>query len=311
MRWRGPTDEPAPCGGWAVCGGWAHGSGGAATRSGGPGAMTLSAQVIVFAKAPVAGQAKTRLIPALGAAGAAALAERLLDHAVAQAVAAGLGRVVLCVTPDAEHPAFQRLRARHSLHLTLQGQGDLGQRMHRALARALAGAPACTPTRTTIRTTIRSTIRTTIRTPTHTPTVAPTAAPACATPLAPPGNAGVLLMGSDAPALSAAVLRAAAAALADADVVLVPALDGGYVLVGLRRPAPTLFAGVAWSTGQVMAQTRQRAAAAGLRLVELPALADIDLPADLVHLQHLPPTQSWMQPPMQPPPQPKPAHPPA
>ena len=243
-----------------------------AGRAAGP----LSAQVIVFAKAPVAGQAKTRLIPALGAAGAAALAERLLDHAVAQAVAAGLGRVVLCVTPSTAHPAFQRLRAHYSLHLTLQGQGDLGRRMHRALAQALAGAPACTPTRAPT------------LTPTRAPTIAPTIAPIGATPLAPPGNAGVLLIGSDAPALSAAVLRAAAAALADADAVVVPALDGGYVLIGLRRPAPTLFEGVAWSTGQVMAQTRQRAAAAGLRLVALPALADIDEPTDLQHLQHLP-----------------------
>lgn len=218
-----------------------------ARRGAGRDAMTLSAQVIVFAKAPVAGQAKTRLIPALGAAGAAALAERLLDHAVAQAVAARLGRVELCVAPSMAHPAFQRLQARHSLRLTRQSRGDLGQRMHRALAQALSSAPAGTPR----------------------------------------GDARVLLIGSDAPALNAAVLRAAAAALADADVVLVPALDGGYVLIGLRRPAPALFAGVAWSTGQVLAQTRQRAAAAGLRLVELPALSDIDEPADLVQLQHL------------------------
>ena len=247
-----------------------------------PAAATWAAQVIVFAKAPVAGQAKTRLVPALGAAGAAALAERLLDHAVAQAVAAGLGSVLLCVTPDAEHPAFQRLRARHALRLTLQGEGDLGQRMDRALTHALTHMPTQPPAHAL--------------TPARTP--APTSAPAHS----PPAGAGVLLMGSDAPALSAAVLRAAAAALADADVVLVPALDGGYVLVGLRRPAPALFAGVAWSTGQVLAQTRQRAAAAGLRLVALPALADIDEPADLVHLQHLPP------PPML---QPMPAHPPA
>ena len=207
----------------------------------------LAAHVIVFAKAPVAGQAKTRLAPALGAAGAAALAERLLEHAVAQAVAAGLGSVALCVTPDAAHPAFQRLRARHGLALTLQGDGDLGTRMHRALTRALTQPPE--------------------------------------------RQRNVLLIGSDAPALTAAVLRAAAATLDDAggdvDAVFVPALDGGYVLVGLRQPAAALFADVAWSTGQVMAMTRQRAAAAGLRLAELPALADIDEPADLVHLQHL------------------------
>ena len=224
----------------------------------------LTAHVIVFAKAPVAGQAKTRLAPALGAAGAAALAERLLDHAVAQAVAANLGSVALCVTPHAAHPAFQRLRARHGLALTLQGDGDLGTRMHRAITQALT-QPLTQP---------------------------------------PERHRSVLLIGSDAPALTAAVLRAAAAALddadadagagagagagGDADAVFVPALDGGYVLVGLRRPAPALFANVAWSTGQVMAMTRQRAAAAGLRLAELPALADIDEPADLVHLQHLP-----------------------
>ncbi len=198
--------------------------------------MSLLTHVIVFAKAPVAGQAKTRLIPALGAAGAAALAERLLDHAVAQAVAAGLGSISLCVTPAATHPVFLRLQARHGLHLRLQGEGDLGQRMDRALHAALL---------------------------THD---------------------SALLIGSDAPALNAAVLREASAALAGADAVIGPALDGGDARVGLRRPAPALFEGIAWSTPQVMAQTRRRAAAAGLRLAELPALADIDEPADLQHL---------------------------
>jgi uncharacterized protein len=196
----------------------------------------LSAHLIVFAKAPLPGQAKTRLAPALGAAGAAALAERLLDHAVAAAAAAGLGTLELCVTPAATHPAFLRLQQQHGLRLTLQGEGDLGMRMDRALSRALQHHPR------------------------------------------------VLLIGTDAPALDAAMLRAAAAALADADAVFVPALDGGYALVGLRRPAPLLFAGVAWSTAAVMQQTRGLAAAAGLRLAELAAVADIDEAADLVHL---------------------------
>ena len=264
-----------------------------------PAAPTLAAQVIVFAKAPVAGQAKTRLIPALGAAGAAALAVRLLEHAVALALAAGLGRVGLCVTPDARHPAFQRLQARHALRITLQGAGDLGQRMDRALSEALTGA--ITDARTEAPTRVLSDARTDVLTdtPANTPIHPPTPPPQA--------PARVLLIGSDAPALSAAVLRAAAAALDDADAVLVPALDGGYVLVGLRRPAPALFAGVAWSTGQVMAQTRQRAAMAGLRLAVLPALADIDEPADLLHLHHLPPL-----PPLPlPPPPPLPARHPA
>ena len=196
----------------------------------------MSMAVIVFAKAPVAGLAKTRLIPALGAAGAAALAQRLLVHAVEAAVAAGFDAVELCTTPDTRHPLFQQLQQQHRLALDAQGDGDLGARMQGALARAL-------------------------QTHEH-----------------------ALLIGSDLPGLDAACLRKAAAALADHDAVFVPALDGGYGLVGLRRPAPQLFEGMAWSTPQVMQHTRKRARAAGLRWAELPALADIDEPADLVHL---------------------------
>lgn len=94
--------------------------------------------VIVFAKAPIAGFAKTRLIPALGAAGAAGLALRLLRHAVAQAIEAGLGPVLLCCTPDARHPAFEDLAHHPAVTLAVQGEGDLGGRMDRALASALS-----------------------------------------------------------------------------------------------------------------------------------------------------------------------------
>ena len=94
----------------------------------------------------------------------------------------------------------------------------------------------------------------------------------------------VLLIGTDAPALDAALLQQAARALADTDAVFVPAHDGGYALVGLRRPSPSLFDAMLWSTSTVMAQTRERLAAAGLRHTELPAVADIDNAADLVHL---------------------------
>ena len=198
--------------------------------------MTTRCTVIVMAKAPVAGFAKTRLIPALGAAGAAALAARLLDHAVAQALAAGLGPVEICCAPDTEHPALARLAALADVRLTCQARTDLGGRMAQALERALAVADR------------------------------------------------VLLMGTDAPALDAERLRQAAGALDDVDAAFVPAFDGGYALVGLRRPAPSLFDNMIWSTPRVMADTRLRLAAAGLRHVELPPLADIDEPADLVHL---------------------------
>lgn len=207
----------------------------------------LDTALIVFAKAPVAGQAKTRLIPALGAEGAAALAGRLLGHAMAQGAAAGLGTLELCAAPDTTHPALVAAAQAYGAALTAQGDGDLGARMQRALSRRLA---------------------------TH---------------------RRVLLIGTDAPALDAAVLRAAATALATHDAVFVPALDGGYALVGLAAgPAAAaaapgrLFEGIAWSTPAVMATTLERVAELGLRAALLPPLADVDEPADLVHLP-----QAW------------------
>ena len=73
--------------------------------------------LIVFAKAPVAGFAKSRLVPVLGEAGAAALAERLLVHAVQQAAAAGFDTLQLCVTPDTSHKLLRRLQAEHGAQL--------------------------------------------------------------------------------------------------------------------------------------------------------------------------------------------------
>lgn len=192
--------------------------------------------VIVFAKAPQAGLAKTRLAVTLGPEGAARLAQRMLDHAVQQARQAGLGPVDLCVAPDGSHPAFARLATMPDVTLSMQGEGDLGDRMARAFSRVLAQRPPA------------------------------------------------LLIGTDTPALDAAYLRQAAAALQDHDAVFGPAADGGYVLVGLRRPAPSLFADLPWSDDRVMTRTRERLASAGLRHHELATLHDVDQPADLVHV---------------------------
>jgi rSAM/selenodomain-associated transferase 1 len=94
-------------------------------------------------------------------------------------------------------------------------------------------------------------------------------------------------VGSDHPALSAERVEEAFAALAaGADVALGPAHDGGYYLIALRREAlsPQLFAGVPWSTGEVLAHTLARCAELGLATVLLPAEADVDTPADLARL---------------------------
>lgn len=98
--------------------------------------------IVVFAKAPVAGYAKTRLAGALGAEGAARLAERLLGHAVGQAVDAGIGPVELCCAPDAGHPALRALARRHRIDVALQGDGDLGVRLARAVQRNLCARRA-------------------------------------------------------------------------------------------------------------------------------------------------------------------------
>ena len=95
-------------------------------------------RLIVMAKAPVAGQVKTRLIPALGAEGAAALAARLLAHTIEQAEAAAPAQRELCVAPDPAHPAFADWAGRPGWRWSAQGTGDLGARMDRALTRALA-----------------------------------------------------------------------------------------------------------------------------------------------------------------------------
>ena len=193
-------------------------------------------RVVVMAKAPLAGYAKTRLIPTLGAAGAAALALRLLQSTVAQALAADIGPLTLCCTPDSLHPAFTALATDSRVSLEVQCSGDLGQRMATAVANALQSASS------------------------------------------------VILIGTDVPALDAAHLRQAGAALAKHDAVITPAADGGYALIGLHRMERRLFDALPWSTPQVLALTRQRLAECGLRCLEMPVLHDIDEAADLLHL---------------------------
>ncbi len=193
-------------------------------------------RIVVFAKAPQPGRVKTRLIPALGAEGAAALAAGMLVHTLGVAIEAGLGEAELCASPAPDDPAWQGIALPAALRWSAQGEGDLGARMAGAARRVLAGGER------------------------------------------------VLLIGTDCPALDAGCLRAASDALDAAEAVIVPSFDGGYVLLGLRRFDPTLFADIAWSTPSVATVTRARLCALGWNHRVLPALHDIDLPEDLVHL---------------------------
>jgi hypothetical protein len=96
---------------------------------------TARPRLLVFAKAPQAGAAKTRLIPALGAQGAATLARRMLLHTLEQALAADAGPVELCMSPASDDPAWQGVNLPAGITRSAQGEGDLGQRMARAIAR--------------------------------------------------------------------------------------------------------------------------------------------------------------------------------
>ena len=194
-------------------------------------------RIVIFTKAPQAGIAKTRLIPALGADGAAALARRMLCHTLEQALAAGAQAVELCMSPAPFDPAWNGVSLPQAVERSDQGEGDLGARMSHAIERALAQR-----------------------------------------------QGPVLLIGTDCPALSAAHLAEARRQLEYHDAVLVPAADGGYVLIGLRAHSPGLFTGMAWSTPVVAAETLRRMGSAGLKIWQGPVLHDIDEPADLAHL---------------------------
>lgn len=100
----------------------------------------MATRIVIFAKAPVAGLAKTRLIPALGAEQAAQLARRMLLHTLQQAQAARVGPVELCVTPGPSDPAWANLPPVNGVAWTVQPEGDLGARMAAAAERALAGS---------------------------------------------------------------------------------------------------------------------------------------------------------------------------
>lgn len=100
------------------------------------------------------------------------------------------------------------------------------------------------------------------------------------------GTGPVLVIGTDCPALTELHLRGAANALRDGnDVVIIPAEDGGYVLIGTRTPQPALFAGIPWGTNTVLTETRTRIIEQRLMLIEQPPLWDVDTEADLARLE--------------------------
>ena len=189
----------------------------------------VSPKLSIFARLPVPGKVKTRLIPAVGEEGAARIYARLLAHTVEVARASGLDFELRVTGGEVE--AFHDLFGAET-QVVDQGGGDLGEKMARV------DAPA-------------------------------------------------LLIGSDCPGLSVPLLQAAAGALADRRVVLGPANDGGYYLIGFTEPVPFLFEDMEWSTPKVLPETLTRLVAHGYGPAILPELADIDTGEDLAQWPEL------------------------
>ena len=185
-----------------------------------------SERVIVFLKAPRPGLVKTRIAAALDEEAAAGIYRVLLDRTLRALYQRR--EVELRFTPDGADAEIQPY-LRPGWTMQGQGEGDLGERMSRAVDESFAA-----------------------------------------------GMKRVVIVGTDCPTLLVEDFLDAFDALNDADVVLGPAEDGGSWLIGLRKPAPTLFHGIPWSSQQVLALTEARARTAGLSVGVLRRMADID-----------------------------------
>jgi len=198
-------------------------------------ARPLPDRLIVFTRRPEPGRSKTRLIPVLGAQGAADLQQQMALHTISHAREVARREPVALEVRFADGTADDmRGWLGNGMNYFPQGEGDLGVRMESAFREAFSR-----------------------------------------------GAGRVVLLGTDCPGLDATVMRAASTALRRKDLVLGPATDGGYWLIGLRRPAPALFADMPWSTDSVLARTLGRARSLGLSVRTLEPLPDVDRPEDL------------------------------
>lgn len=198
--------------------------------------MKRPTRIVIFAKAPIPGYAKTRLIKALGAEGAATLAAKMLLRTVSLARQAAVGPVELCVAPDPEHFCLRALEVDSDVIWSSQSEGDLGMRMQTAVQRTLASGE------------------------------------------------NVICIGTDCVELKVSHLQKAAIALHQDSAVIAPALDGGYVLLGLSTLDPSIFQDIVWSTGTVFKETMARITRLKWRVTQLETLRDIDEPEDLQYL---------------------------
>lgn len=202
----------------------------------------MKKKLILFTRYPVAGHTKTRLIPALGAEGAAALQRQMTERTLRTAE-----NLAAASQPELEirHAGGSNEQMKNWLGPTRiycdQGTGDLGEKMSRAMAEAFRD-----------------------------------------------GYHQVMVIGADCPGLSAEILASGFSRLADHSLVLGPAADGGYYLLGLARACPELFRNRSWGSDRLLAETMTAAKKLALKYFLLEELADVDRPEDLKHFGDYP-----------------------
>ena len=192
-------------------------------------------RLIVFTRYPEPGLTKTRLIPALGAKGAAILQRQMTEYTMSKVRELQSDRPVSVEVRFAGGKlTLMQDWLGSDIVYQPQGEGDLGSRMARSLSVALES-----------------------------------------------GIERAVIIGTDCPGLNVILIAKAFQELHFHDLVLGPAIDGGYYLIGLSCLISELFTGISWGTAEVLQQTVDIAKKLDLSIAYLPPLADVDRPEDL------------------------------
>ncbi|MGK7922435.1 MAG: TIGR04282 family arsenosugar biosynthesis glycosyltransferase [Trichodesmium sp.] len=196
-------------------------------------------QLIIFTRYPEPGKTKTRLIPALGAEGAANLQRQMTEKTIT--IAQKLFNLML-LSVEVRFAGGNLELMKNWLGADLkyqeQGTGDLGERIIRAFQSSFNQEMNY-----------------------------------------------VVIIGIDCPSLTSEIILEAFTKITNFDLVIGPATDGGYYLIGLKKIIPELFQGINWGTSEVLSQTVAIAQNLNLAIEYLPPLSDIDRPEDLEKLE--------------------------
>ncbi len=193
--------------------------------------------IIIFAKAPINGQVKTRLMSKYSADFATKLHANMVKHCINTAVSSNLCSVELWCAPHTKNEHFIAWKKHFNIELKQQTGNDLGERMANAFKVVLAK------------------------------------------------SRNAVLIGTDCPLLDKNIFHQAFSALsANKDVVITPAEDGGYALIGLKALHERLFSNIPWGSEKVLSNTREQLKLLHLECLETEVHWDVDRPDDVRRL---------------------------